>query len=250
MEMVKTAFAEPAFSPLYRQIKTLLVQGLERGDWKPGEPIPSEIELAQRYRVSQGTVRKAIDELAAENLLVRRQGRGTFVATHTEQHVQYRFLRLLPDAGSLDDEGPAQRRVLQCERVRASADVAQSLRLRSGENVMYVRRLLLFSGVASILEDLWLPAHAFRRLDADQLTRYRGPSYALFEEQFGIRMVRAEEKIKAVLPSPEQAEVLGLAPSTPLLQVERVAYTYSDQPMELRRGLYRTESRHYQNTLS
>src|SRR5215216_2773816 len=86
----------PAFSPLYQQIKALITRSLQAGEWRPGEAIPSEIELAARFKVSQGTVRKAIDELAAENLLVRRQGKGTFVATHAEEHVQYRFLRLMP----------------------------------------------------------------------------------------------------------------------------------------------------------
>src|SRR3954470_1767586 len=95
--------ATPAFSPLYQQIKGLILQSLQAGEWKPGEAIPSEMDLAARYRVSQGTVRKAIDELAAGNLVVRRQGKGTFVATHAEQHVQYRFLKLMPDSG---DEGP------------------------------------------------------------------------------------------------------------------------------------------------
>src|SRR5438105_15432177 len=109
----------PAFSPLYQQIKALILQSLQAGEWKPAEAIPSEMDLAARYRVSQGTVRKAIDELAAENLVVRRQGKGTFVATHAELHVRYRFLRLVPDAG---DDGPAQRSILECRRQRASAD--------------------------------------------------------------------------------------------------------------------------------
>src|SRR5213076_2449505 len=78
----------PTFSPLYQQIKALITQSLQSGEWKPGDMIPSEMDLAARYKVSQGTVRKAIDELAAENLVVRRQGKGTFVATHAEQHVQ------------------------------------------------------------------------------------------------------------------------------------------------------------------
>ena len=81
------------YAPLYRQIKDLIVQGLQRGEWKPGDVIPSEIELAARFQVSQGTVRKAVDELSTENLLVRRQGRGTFVATHHEERAQFRFLR-------------------------------------------------------------------------------------------------------------------------------------------------------------
>jgi GntR family transcriptional regulator len=89
----------PAFSPLYQQIKLLITRSLQEGEWKPGEAIPAETDLAARYRVSQGTVRKAIDELATENLLVRRQGKGTFVATHAEEQIQYRFLRLAPDDG-------------------------------------------------------------------------------------------------------------------------------------------------------
>ncbi|HWJ95219.1 MAG TPA: GntR family transcriptional regulator, partial [Telluria sp.] len=113
--------ASPTFSPLYQQIKALITQSLQSGEWKPGELMPSEVELAARFKVSQGTVRKAIDELAAENLVVRRQGKGTFVATHAEQHVQYRFLKLVPDTGDLDSEGPAQRSILDCRRTRASA---------------------------------------------------------------------------------------------------------------------------------
>ena len=117
----------PAFSPLYQQIKGLILQSLQSGEWKPGESIPSEMELAARYRVSQGTVRKAIDELASDNLLVRRQGKGTFVATHAEQHVQYRFLKLVPDQGDLNTEGPAQREIVDCKRLRASAEIARAL---------------------------------------------------------------------------------------------------------------------------
>src|SRR4030095_15757730 len=87
------------FSPLYRQIKELLLRSLDQGEWKPGEMIPSEIELAARFQGSQGTGRKEVAELAAENLLIRRQGKGTFVATHHEPRAQFRFLRIAPEAG-------------------------------------------------------------------------------------------------------------------------------------------------------
>jgi GntR family transcriptional regulator len=242
--------ATPAFSPLYQQIKGLILQSLQAGEWKPGEAIPSEMELAARFRVSQGTVRKAIDELAAENLVVRRQGKGTFVATHAEQHVQYRFLKLMPDSGDQGSEGPAQRNVLECKRVRATADIARALALRSGDPVVQVRRTLSFGGVPTILEDLWLPGNAFKGLSADQMATYHGPTYAMFELEFGVRMVRAEEKIRAVAADDQQADLLQVAPGTPLLSVERVAYTYNDVPMELRRGLYRTDTHHYRNDLS
>lgn len=242
--------ATPAFSPLYQQIKALLLKSLQAGEWRPGETIPSEVDLASRFRVSQGTVRKAIDELAAENLLVRRQGRGTFVATHAEQLVQYRFLKLVPDSGDVNSEGPTQRNIVDCRRTRANADVARLLALKPGDPVLHVRRLLAFSGVPTILDDIWLPGGPFKGLTAERLTDYHGPMYEMFETEFGIRMVRAAEKIRAVRPDGEQARLLAVDESTPLLSVQRIAYTYNDIPMELRHGLYRTDTHHYRNELN
>jgi GntR family transcriptional regulator len=236
----------PSFSPLYQQIKSLILQSLHAGEWKPGEPIPSETDLAARFRVSQGTARKAIDELAAENLVVRRQGKGTFVATHAEQQVRYRFLKLVPDTGS---EGPVERRIVDCRRLRATADVARALALHTGDAVLQVRRVLSYRGIPTILEDLWLPGAPFKGLTAERLTKWHGPMYAMFETEFGVRMVRAEEKLRAVLPDAAQAALLAVSTATPLLSVERVAHTYHDTPMELRRGLYRTDNHHYRNEL-
>jgi GntR family transcriptional regulator len=240
----------PSFSPLYQQIKGLILNGLRLGEWKPGEVIPSEMDLATRFHVSQGTVRKAIDELAAENLLVRRQGKGTFVATHAEQQVQFRFLKLVPDSGRPGSEGPAQRDIIECRRARASVDVARALALRTGDAVLQVRRVLSFLGTPTIVEDIWLPAAAFKGLTADRLANYQGPTYALFETEFNVRMVRAEEKIRAEPAGSGREQLLKVPPGTPLLSVERIAYTYKDVPMELRRAFYRTDTHHYHNQLS
>lgn len=238
-----------AFSPLYQQIKELILNSLRAGEWKPGEVIPSEVELAVRFKVSQGTVRKAVDELAAENLLLRRQGKGTFVATHAEQQVQFRFLKLVPDSGTRGSEGPAQRDIIECRKSRATADVAKALALRTGDTVIQARRVLSFGGTPIILEDIWLPASPFKGLTAERLTNYQGPMYALFETEFNVRMVRADEKIRAIAASDIQADLLRVKLNTPLLSVERVAYTYRDEPMELRRGCYRTETHHYHNAI-
>lgn len=236
-----------AFSPLYQQIKALLLQSLDRGEWKPGDVIPSELELAARFQVSQGTVRKAIDELAAENLLIRRQGKGTFVATHHEARVRFRFLRLAPDSGESALSGS---RLLDCRRLKAPADIARLLDLRTGDAVVNIRRLLSFDDVPTILDDIWLPGAAFRGLTLESLSQYKGPLYALFESEFGVSMVRADEKIKAVQAGPDQAGLLGVPEGSALLQVERVSFTYGDRPMEVRRGLYVTERFHYRNTLN
>ena len=237
----------PSFSPLYQQIKALLVQGLQAGDWQPGQAIPSEMELAARFKVSQGTVRKAIDEMATENMLVRRQGKGTFVATHAEQATQYRFLRLTADDGSA---APLQRRLLECRRMRAPAEVARLLGLKSGEAAVQVRRLLLADGRPVVLDDLWLPGTPFKGLTAERLEAWRGPMYRLFEAEFSVHMIRAEEKVRAVAAAAEEAGLLGLPLGSPLLSVERLSLTYGDRPVELRRGLYHTVSHHYRNELS
>jgi GntR family transcriptional regulator len=244
------AGATPAFSPLYQQIKGLILQSMQSGEWKPGEAIPSEMDLAARYRVSQGTVRKAIDELAFDNLLVRRQGKGTFVATHAENHVQFRFLKLVPDTGAPGSEGPAQRDIIECRRTRATADIARALALKTGDAVLQARRVLSFAGTPTILEDIWLPAAPFKGLTAERLADYHGPMYALFETEFNVRMVRAEEKIRAEPAIDGREKLLKVEHGTPLLSVERIAYTYKDVPMELRRGYYRTDTHHYHNTLS
>ena len=237
----------PAFSPLYQQIKALLVKSLQAAEWKPGESIPSELELAARFRVSQGTVRKAIDELATENLLVRRQGKGTYVATHAEEQIQYRFLRLMPEEGPVT--GMA-RHFLDCRRMRPPASVARALGLAGGEPALQVRRTLWRNGEPVVLDEIWLPALLFKGLTAERLSDYEGPMYGLFETEFGVRMIRAEEKIRAVAADEATAELLHVAPGAPLLSVERLSHTYGDKPVELRRGLYNTGSHYYRNELS
>jgi len=238
----------PAFSPLYQQIKALIMRGLQGGEWKPGEAIPSELDLAARFKVSQGTVRKAIDELAAENLLVRRQGKGTFVATHNEEKIQYRFLRLQPEDGG--PPLPMQREFLDCRRLRAPVDVVRSLDLRSGDMVVQIRRTLSQAGRPIVLDDIWLPGNLFKGLTAERLSEYRGPLYSLFESEFGVRMIRAEEKIRAIGADRSVATLLCVNEGTPLLSVERLSLTYGDKPVELRRGLYNTTHHHYRNELS
>ena len=237
----------PTFSPLYRQIKALITQSLESGEWKPGEIIPSEVELAARYKVSQGTVRKAIDELAADNLLVRRQGKGTFVATHNEERAQFRFLRLLADDGA---EHPHVSRLLECRRLRAPAEIARQLELKPADPVVQIRRLLEFDGTTTVFDEIWLPGAVFRGLTFERLSEYKGPLYAMFEAEFGTRMIRASEKIRAVAAEVPVAGLLGVPAGFPLLSVERVSYTYGDRPVEVRRGWYVTTGYHYQNDLS
>jgi GntR family transcriptional regulator len=243
----QTSAESPSFSPLYRQIKGLMIQALEKQEWRPGEMIPSEAELASRFQVSQGTVRKAIDEMAAENLLVRKQGKGTFVASHSDPRAFFRFLRLVPLAGGVE---PAHSRPLECWRAKARPEAAHILGIQPGDPVIIVRRLLEFSGKPVVLDEIYLPGEIFAGLTFDVLKESQVSLYTLFEEKFGVRMIRAEERIRAVAADRTTAELLGVREGSPLLSVERTSFTYGNRPVEWRRGLYSTEKHCYFNELT
>ncbi|MBL8334868.1 MAG: UTRA domain-containing protein, partial [Rubrivivax sp.] len=124
-----------------------------------------------------------------------------------------------------------------------------ALDLKAGEAAVQIRRMLLAQGQGVVLDDIWLPGPLFKGLTAERLAGWRGPMYGLFEAEFGVRMVRADERLRAVAAGPDEAALLGVAPGSPLLLVERLSYTYGDKPVELRRGLYRTDRFHYRNEL-
>jgi GntR family transcriptional regulator len=242
-----SAPASPTFAPLYLQIKALLEKGLEGREWRPGEAIPSELDLAHRFGVSQGTVRKAIDALAADNLVVRRQGKGTFVATHTEERASMvRFLRIRHNDGR--DRTPASR-LIDLKRGKAGAEAAQLLDLRPGDPVFVIRRVLDVDGAPVVLDEITLPAALFRGLTRAKYDAYHGSMYGFFETEFGVRMLKAQERLSAVAADLVSARILSVAPGAPLLAVDRVTLTYGDRPVEVRRGLCNTLHHHYVNEL-
>ncbi|WP_062308845.1 GntR family transcriptional regulator [Polynucleobacter sinensis] len=236
-----------SFSPLYQQIKAMILASLQASEWLPGEAIPSEIELAARYAVSQGTVRKAIDELAAQNLLVRRQGKGTFVATHQEEGWQYRFLRLEPDSG---ERLHLKNQFLACQNLKSAPHIAQLLKLKGGDPVIRIDRVQSSGGKPIVFEEIWLPEGRFKGLTLDALNAWSGPMYAFYESEYATHMVRAEEKIKAINADQNLSEHLHIPVGTALLSVERVAFTYGNKPVEIRRARYDTTNQHYDNKLN
>ncbi len=237
----------PTFSPLYRQIKNLMLNALESGEWRPGQAIPSEQELASRFSVSQGTVRKAIDEMAAENLLIRKQGKGTYVASHNDPRALFRFLRLVPMDGDLSHP---QSVPLDCWKAKAGNEAARMLGIELGAPVTILRRLLRFAGKPVVVDEIYLPGEIFQGLTMEVLQGAHGSLYSLFENRFGVRMIRAEERIRAVAADRMTSETLNVAEGMPLLSVERVTYTYGDRPVEWRRGLYLTADHYYLNELN
>lgn len=239
--------ATPSFQPLYEQLKGLLVGSLEAGEWRPGQAIPAETELASRFGVSHGTVRKALAALAADNLVVRRQGKGTFVATHTEESASmFRFLRIRRSDGR--DEYPASR-VIDVKRGKVPAEIARRLELKPGSATITVRRVLEYASEPVVLDEIILPGALFRGLTKAKIDAYRGSMYSFFETQFGVRMLKAQERVTAVVADTTSAPILKVRAGEPLLAVERVTFTYGERPVEWRRGLCTTRRHFYSNEL-
>lgn len=238
--------SSPNYRPLYEQIKVLLTQSLIGGEWRPGDVIPSEIDLAARFKVSQGTVRKAIDSLASENILIRRQGKGTYVATHKEDDIKLRFLRLTAANGQKE---VLNNELIGFKKTKADARKANILEIKAGSALIEVKRLLTFSGRPLIYDHIAIPAASFKGLNASRIEQNNGSMYSMYETEYGIRMIRAEERLTAVAATSEVAEALHLKIGAPLLSIERVSYTYGDKPMEWRLGLCLTDDHHYMSEL-
>jgi len=231
--------------PLYMQIKELLLARISRGDWMPGNIIPSEMQLAQELKVSQGTVRKAISELVENNILTRKQGRGTFVSNHDSQRSLFHFFHIVDDD---DHKVLPESTVLHCRRKPASRLEALKLHLEEQTKVIIIERVRNIGGKPIMLETITLPEALFDDLGKKGDCNLPNMLYELYENQFGITIHSADEKLRAVTASKLDSERLNLKVGTPLLEIERVALTLNKDPVELRISRCSTTHHHYQNT--
>lgn len=232
--------------PLYKEVKLRLTRALMAGEWRPGQAIPSESRLADRFQVSLGTVRKAIDELVAEKIVVRQQGRGTFVATHTPDRTLFHFFHIAGKDGR--KETPATR-LLSFERSRADADQAARLVIARAERIYRIRNLLHLSGQPILIDDIVIAARCFPHLDERTFDARAGTIYGFYQERYGINVIRIAERLSATLADAASARLLQVPANAPLLRIDRVAYTYDDRPVELRVSLVNTADHEYLSDL-
>ena len=229
-------------APLYRDVKRLLTQSIAQGEWPPGTPLPSEPKLAERFSVSIGTLRKAIDELVAERIVVRRQGRGTFVARHGESRPVFHFFHIVPSAGGRPFP---ETRTLNFRRSRADPGEAAKLALTAGDPVFRIRNVLSLAGQPVLVDDLVLPQRLFPDLTEKIFAGRDNTIYHLYQSRYGINVVRTSERLRAALANADVARLLDVPKSSPVLEIRRVALTYHDAPVELRRSLVNTERHEY-----
>jgi GntR family transcriptional regulator len=232
--------AQPVgFRPLYRQVKDAFIKRMSDGLWPPGFLLPSENVLAAEIGVSQGTVRKALDELAAENLVVRQQGKGTFVAQHDEKRILFQFFKLVRDDG-LPRFPESQ--VLAAGVALASEAEREGLDLEPGAKVARVRRVRFIDGVPMIVETLSLPDAIFPGITEREVPN---SLYAYYSERFGVTIAFAREKLKAVALNAGDAAILRREAGHPALEVSRVALALDGRAVEWRVSLCLTDDAHY-----
>jgi len=231
------------YRPLYRRVKDALVRRIAEGQWVAGQLIPSETQIAQELGVSQGTVRKALDDMTAENLLVRRQGKGTFVARHDEARILFQFFKLNPDDG---EKTFPESEVLSLAKEPAGDAAAARLGIGPAEETLRIRRVRSMAGERAIVETIVLPAALFPGL-ADAAVPNN--LYGLFSTRYGVTVAHAQERLKAVAASAADARALGIRAGTPLLAIDRLAEAIDGRIVEWRYSLCRTERFHYLSDL-
>ena len=235
-------------APLYRVAKRALLQAIEAGHCPAGSALPSETALAAAFGISIGTLRHAVDELVAEHILARRQGRGTFVATHNADRFLFQFFHIERSDGRRD---APQVQTLSFERTRLDDDdAAAALALRPGEATIVIENRLSLQGRAVVHDRLTLPAALFKGMTEKRLRERPSTIYHLYQTEFGITVVRALERLRAVAADRGAARLLGIAPGAPVLQVRRTALTFNDKPVEYRVSTLYTAQHEYVNLVT
>lgn len=219
------------YLPLYAQVKALLVKRIGAGGWKPGQMLPSEYELAAEYNVSQGTVRKALNELETDRMIVRRQGVGTFIARHSRDKALYQFFRMV----GLDETRLIPTSVVLSQRVQsATREQASLLSMDAGAMLHAITRIRSFAGKPAIFERIFVPVDVMPDLVVETHAEMDDEMYVVYQEKFGISIVRVIERLTAVAATAEEAKRLELKAGMPLLEISRVAIDVGGRPVELR----------------
>jgi GntR family transcriptional regulator len=242
-------------APRYLRVKRELQRLIESRHYAPGDALPSETVIATTLGVSIGTLRRAVDELVQEHVLVRRQGRGTFVALHGVERFQFQFFHVESRASLATDELPRERELPQVEcvafaRGRPDDDEAEALRLRASDAVLRIENRLSLAGRPVVHDRIAIAAAAFRGLTEPRFRQRPGTVYRLYQSDFGLTVLNVRERVRAAAAGATTARILGIAPGLPVLEVRRIALTFGDRPVEYRVSTIHTAAHDYVSLLA
>jgi GntR family transcriptional regulator len=224
-----------SFTPIYFQIQTQLLQKIQSGQLRAGDPLPSEEELGRVFGVSRMTARHALQALKSQGFASRHRGQGTFVS---QPRVEKDIAHLCGFTAEMNALGmkPASR-ILQAETIPAEPDVASRLGIQVASPVFHLRRLRLADDLPVAIEEVWLSRQQFSGIE--QLDFARLSLYQTLRERYGIRVSRADEILEARSASRREAELLEIAPRSSLLVISRTLWSVDGKPVESAHSLYR-----------
>jgi len=228
--------------PLYVQIKQIIVEDIRSGELKPGQAIPTETVLAERYSVSRATVRQAMTDLVHQGLLVRQQGRGTFVnkpKIETKLRNLYSFSQDMIEKGRVPEH-----RVIDFEWVLPKPAIREKLDLEDGELVVKLVRLRLVDDELIMLETSFLPQRYFGALTQEEVEDTNS-LYSLFEEKYEIKMDHVVDYFEPVLVDDFASRMLDVPVGAPALYIERIGYLGDNTRVELSQSIVRGDRCRY-----
>lgn len=222
-------------APLYQQIYQILRQKIMAGEWQPDELLPSEAALVAQYAVSRATVRQALDGLVSDGLIVRRQGRGTFIAAPA---VTQGLVRIISFTADMRQRGllPSTK-LISAELVPASRALAEQLVIAEGEPLARIERLQLADGVPMSVEVSHLVHRYCPGILAQDYTTHS--LRQVLEQQHQIRITSARQTIRAMSATDDLAAALAIRPGSPLLTIERLSFSEANVPLEYLRLYHR-----------
>lgn len=231
-------------APLYREVRRRLLQCVAEGEWKPGERLPAESELADRFGVAVSTLRAGVKELTSAGVLIRRQGKGTFVAQHDPHSQHFRFSNIY---SWRQGKVSTRREIVSMRRIRADRETAELLRLGDAASplVHHVVCTLHDSAAVAGIMEIMLPVSLFPKLRPKDFEPTIENIYSFYQRACGVTVLRMEERVSARTANAETAKILQLRRGHPLLQVERIAYTFNNTPVEVRRRTYEGQQHYY-----
>lgn len=216
---------------LYLAVETALRERIRTAEFQPGDPLPTEEALCEAYGVSRITVRRALEALTAQGLIVRRRGVGSFVAEPRRPGV--RSVRL---TGSLDEflatAGALHLEVRGFQSVPATATVAADLGVDVGAPVTWLELVSSLEEGPVIHLDIYFPAAVGEKISIKDISA-GVPVARTVERVTGLRIASARQVIQPALADPRSASALGIAADTPVLRLRRVYFTADKQPLEI-----------------
>jgi GntR family transcriptional regulator, N-acetylglucosamine utilization regulator len=220
--------------PRYYQLKEIMRERVQSEEWKPGDLIPSERELSEKYGISRMTARQAITDLVNEGLFYREQGKGTFVS---QRKITQQLLRLTGFTEDIRARGQKPgTKVLSAEMVPADETTAEKLRIGPGTRIFRLQRLRLADDEPLAIELSQISFKGCERLLEEDLEQ--NSLYRLLETKYGIPLMEADQELEAGLAGNEEAQLLKISINRQVLFTRRITYTERSQPIEYAKAVY------------